>query len=247
MISYPIFKSCQNLIAFTTEKADGFSDFSRFTGDDPEIFIRNRQLLASKFGISENQLVFPRQTHSDHIAVIREIPSKQLYDTDGLLSDQSGICLCVQTADCVPVLLFDPVCRIAGVVHAGWRGTVKGIAGRAIQLMKQHFGSNPENILAAIGPSISPEVYEVGGDVISEFRQNCSFIESYISQLPNGKWLLDLWELNKHNLKGSGLLPENIQILERCSFLEQDTFYSARRDGQQTGRIVSGIFMKSND
>ncbi len=245
MIHYQIFEPFENIIAFTTEKCDGFTDSSRFTGDYAGLFMANRQKLAARIGISPHQLVFPRQTHSDHVAVIGGPPASELTDTDALITGQPCVCVCVQTADCVPVLLFDPFTGTIGAVHAGWRGTAKKIVKEAIFKMINQFGTNPGNVLAAIGPSISPRVYEVGTDVVSVFRDKFPDSESFISPMINNKWLLDLCEVNRQIMTSIGVGPHNIEILGRCSFQEQDSFYSARRDGQQTGRIVSGICMKS--
>ncbi len=244
MIHYRIFASFDNIVAFTTEKCDGFNNASRFTGDDSGIYLDNRIKLANVIGISPGNLVFPRQTHSGNVAVIHNLPTVELVETDALVTNKPGICICVQTADCVPILLYDQAMNVAGAVHAGWRGTIKGIAMKAVQAMKDHFGTDPVNILAAIGPSISHRVYEVGNEVITDFRSTFRNCDSFISPLPGNKWLLDLWEANRQVLLSAGLLPQNIEILGRCSFLEEDSFYSARRDGQQTGRIVSGIYIR---
>ena len=194
--------------------------------------------------IDPGQLVFPRQTHSDHVAVVSRIPESELTDTDALVTDRPGICICIQTADCVPVLLFDPVSQAIGAIHAGWRGTVKKIAGEAISKMTRHYGSDPGKIVAAIGPSISRVVYEVGADVVTAFQEVFPDCGKFIRPIKKGKWLIDLREANRQVLMDAGVRPSGIEISERCSYLDEASFYSARRDGQETGRIVTGIFIR---
>jgi hypothetical protein len=160
-----------------------------------------------------------------------------------LITNQPGICLCVQTADCVPVLLFDPKEKVISVVHAGWRGTVKRIAEEAVQKMISKYGSSAENILALIGPSIGPEVYEVGDEVVRQVHRNIPGAEKTLMKGKNEKFHFNLWKANRNILLDSGLMPENIQIAGECSFSENEKYFSARRDGAETGRIVSGIMM----
>lgn len=243
MIRYTIFSSFKNIIAFSTDKSDGFGDNPRFTGDIPKVYTENRKILANLVGIMPTQLVFPRQTHSSHVAVIGKMPSVELKDTDALITDKPGICLCIQTADCVPVLLFDPLKRVACIVHAGWRGTLSFAAKKSVEKMISHFGTNPKNIVSAIGPAIGPDVYEVGPDVVSGFHESFHGHPEIIRILNNGKSLLDLWEANRRILIESGLSPSNIEVSRRCSYLENESFYSARREGIHTGRMVSGIFI----
>ena len=138
-VQYNLFQTHKTLLAFTTTKQTLEESYPRFTGDHKSIFEKNRTQLALQLGIKAEQFVFPRQTHTNCVAEISSIPEKEIDETDALITNQSGICLCVQTADCVPILLFDPVKKVIGAVHAGWRGTVKKIVEATIQKMISNF------------------------------------------------------------------------------------------------------------
>lgn len=242
-IAYKIFEPHKNIVAFTSTKQSFDSEKTRFTGDSPEIYTINREQLAKKLGIEVSQLVFPRQTHSDCVAEIDGIPDCEITETDALVTNLKGICICVQTADCVPILLFDPEKVVIAAVHAGWRGTVKNIVNAAIQKMSANFGSNPANIIAAIGPSISPLIYEVGDEVTEAVWHSIPNAEKAILLKSIGKNHVDLWEANRQVLLSAGVPPENIEILGECSFSENDKYFSARKEGSETGRMVSGIMI----
>ena len=243
LIFYDIFRSFNSVLAFTTRKSTLNHAAPRFTGDSVAVFSDNRKQLARIAGIQDDQLVFPRQTHTGIVAEVSKIPSKELAETDALLTNVPGICLCVQTADCVPLLLFDPVAKAIGAVHAGWRGTVKQIALAAVTKMENNYGSLPQNILALIGPSISPAVYEVGEEVTEAVREKIPNPELSIKIKQKEKKHLDLWEANRQVLLESGLISKNIQVYGECSFQNERDFFSARRDGIATGRNVSGIML----
>ena len=231
---------------FTSTKVGWGSDGkSRFTGDDPVVYDPFRKELAQALHMNPQQFVFPRQVHGDRVEIVNEsMGFTDIPDTDALITNQPGICTCVQTADCVPILLFDPVKRVIAAVHAGWRGTVNRIVGKTIQCMQQQFGSEPKNMLAAIGPSISSEYYEVGADVISLIQK--SFPDSpelLRSAEDENKACLDLWEANRVIMKEAGLSQIRIETMERCSWFDESRFFSARRDGVTTGRMVTGIML----
>lgn len=243
LIYYKIFSGFENVVAFTSTRKTFDIKNPRFTGDSPEIYSQNRILLAEKLMIKPDQLVFPRQTHTNCIAEINEIPKSEIKETDALVTDKTGICLCVQTADCVPILLFDPVNNIIAAVHAGWRGTVKKIAEITVQKMVLQYHSSPENIIAAIGPSIGPEIYEVGDEVVEEVRKSIPNSGTLLHKKNSGKYHVNLWEANRQVLLNNGLSEKNIEILGECSFTENGKYFSARKDGTDTGRMVSGIML----
>jgi hypothetical protein len=242
-IHYKIFEPYQNLVAFTSTKQSFDTEKTRFTGDLPEIYTTNRQQLADKLGIEPEKLIFPRQTHTNCVAEINNIPESELKDTDALVTATPGICICVQTADCVPILLFDPEKRVIAAVHAGWRGTVKKIAAETVQKMVSQYQCDPAKIMAAIGPSISPAVYEVGDEVTEAFRQSIPNSEKVIHLTDTGKYHVDLWAANREVLIESGLFSENIELAEECSFTDNNRFFSARKEGADTGRMVSGMML----
>ena len=164
-----------------------------------------------------------RQTHSDIIWTVKQVEGC-LGDGDALITADPGIFLAIRTADCVPILLADPVRRVVAAVHAGWRGTVAGIAALTVERMRNEFGTDPGDILAAVGPSIGPCCFEVGTEV----------------PLPQRNRKADLWAANRKQLEGVGV--GMVWVAEACTMCDAGTFYSYRR-GRDTGRMVSVIGM----
>ncbi len=244
LILHPIFEPYKNLVAFSTTKKSLEHPAPRFTGDSSEIFTENRKQLAAILEIQPNQLVFPRQTHTNCVAELSETPENEPNETDALITNQPGICLCIQTADCVPILLFDPMKKVISAIHAGWRGTVKKITEVAVQKMISNYGSSPENILAVVGSSIGPKVYEVGNEVVEAVQKNIPQAEKTLHKNSKGKFHFNLWEANRQILLLNGVKYKNIEIAEECSFSSSSKYFSARREGIDTGRMVSGIMLR---
>ena len=245
LIHYPIFEMNKNVVAFSTTKKAFKSEAPRFTGDAEIIFQENRRQLADLLKIQARQLVFPRQTHTNCVVSLSDIPKKEIKETDALVTNQPDICLCVQTADCVPILFFDPIENVIAAVHAGWRGTVQKISVKTVQMMYANYGSLPENVLALIGPSIGPGVYEVGDEVVREVQKSIPNAEQTLHKNNSDRFHFNLWEANRLLLLNCGLSMENIEVSEECSFTLDEKFFSARRDGVQTGRMVSGIMLRN--
>lgn len=238
LIRYDIFQPFSNIYAFTTTKSTLPVERVRYS-NMPE----NKAKLAEVLALKTNQMVFPDQTHSSCVAAIREVPDAVISETDALVTNESGLCLCVQTADCLPVLLFDPVAKVIAAIHAGWRGTVGGIVANAVSKMTTNYGAAAKNIVAAIGPSISPEIYEVGDEVVAAARKSIPNVETTLHKNGKDNYHFNLWEANRQMLLKSGVVQQNIQILGACSFSEAEKYYSARREGADTGRMVSGIMI----
>jgi YfiH family protein len=244
IFKFESFKKYKEIAHFITTKEGWLSGATpRFTGDEETIYKGFRKELATSCEWDAGKFVFPRQTHSDHVAIVTSgniLPA--IADTDALITNEPGLFICVQTADCVPILLFDPKKNVVAAVHAGWRGTVAKIAALTVQKMTEAFGCNPQDIQAGVGPSIHMHAYEVGPEVVKAVRDNFQNTGALLKpSLNEGKAYLDLWEANKVILTEAGLLEENIEVMGLCSFEHHDLFYSARRDGIHTGRMVSGI------
>jgi hypothetical protein len=233
------------LFHFTsTKKCWGSDRKSRFTGDAVETYLPFRKELANALDLDLPQLVFPLQNHGTQVQIIQEpTNSPDISETDALITSQPGICICVQTADCVPILLYDPIKAVVAAVHAGWRGTVSQILVKTIQTMQANFNTNPSDILIGIGPSISQDNYEVGADVIAQVKGQFVNHSDLLKTSKQGKAKLDLWEANKTLALKADVLESQIEIMGLCSYQEQSLFYSARRDGADTGRMVSGIML----
>lgn len=187
------------------------------------------------------EMILPVQTHSCNVAVVRD-PMANYPDTDALVTDRGGGMIGIRTADCVPVLLYDTTHGVVAAVHAGWRGTVAGITGKTIEVMKTEFGCCPQDIHAIIGPSISPEVFEVGDEVVEQFVRAGFPEEIVLHAYP--KPHINLWRANEWLLTEAGVPAGQIEVSGLCTYTNIDRFFSARQEGIGTGRLVSGIVRK---
>ena len=257
LIQYQILKRFDSIRHFTTTRLGGVSvgnyssfNLGLFTSDLPENISQNFDLLGSLTGIDKNTIHLPFQTHSNRIFQIGEnFPGQHdetkkslLHGIDALITDIPGQCIGVSTADCVPILLYDPVCKAIGAVHAGWRGTCSGIVTKTLTKMISAFQSDPANLIAVLGPSISPDVYEVGAPLMDEFRE-AGFETKEIFSEKKGRIFLDLWKANKLLLTHVGVKEENIEISGKCTYGQHENFFSARRLGISSGRMISGIML----
>lgn len=244
------------LIHFVTTRSGGVSNrpyaslnLGLHTDDNPDHIMANRSLLAVACGISQDKFLYASQVHSGDVKIIdkeaiRNGVLSQSPRTDASITSVPGICLMVMVADCVPLILFDPQERVSAVIHAGWRGTVKHITSNTIRTMVEHFGCNPADIIAGIGPSIGPCCYEVGEDVRSFVEESFGTSEGYL--IPGkhaSKPHFDLWYANHKQLTDSGVKPENIETSEICTLCNSETFFSSRASGGVTGRFAAGICM----
>ncbi|MDD2797899.1 MAG: peptidoglycan editing factor PgeF [Bacteroidales bacterium] len=224
-------------------------NLSTYCGDDPAAVAENRLRLCQTVGITPDRFFAPYQTHEDKILVIDEPflkldfvkQNELMHGVDAIITASSQVCIGVTTADCVPILLYDPIQGVVASIHAGWRGTVKSIAGKTVQKMCARFGSNSSDILAIIGPSIGPDVYEVGEEVAKEF-ENCRLSDAIVHGF--AKPHIDLWKANRLILRENGVLPNNIESSNVCTYTYHETYFSARRLGLKSGRCVTGIMIK---
>lgn len=194
-------------------------------GDSPVDVTENRRRLFRALGVDPESLVTAGQVHSDAVAVATS-PGRH-EKTDGLVTVARGLTLAVFCADCVPVWLLDPRLPAAGVVHAGWKGTLAGIAGRAVEIMVRKLGSRPRDLLAAVGPSIGPCCYEVGSEVVAPAARN--FGPDVVVDT-GGRPHLDLWEANRHALVLAGVNPSRVYVSGFCTSCRADLFHSHRRE-----------------
>ncbi|HIE65062.1 MAG: peptidoglycan editing factor PgeF [Nitrospira sp.] len=187
-----------------------------------------------------------RQVHGDAICEVngagREF-SDEIPTGDGLTTNQSGLLITVSTADCVPVLLFDPVRRAVSAVHAGWRGSHLNISAKAVATMQTNYDSKPEDILAGIGPSIGPCCFEVGRDVWEKLERDTPYGKQLVSHGKEEKAWVNLTQLNRLQLVEAGLRSEKIQDTGLCTACAPNLFYSFRRDGKKIGNMTSGLML----
>jgi YfiH family protein/pyridoxal phosphate enzyme (YggS family) len=183
-----------------------------------------------------------RQVHGDQVIRVDDPATLQgEMQGDALTTHLTGVLITVATADCVPILLFDPVRAAISAVHAGWRGTLLGIVKRTVVEMGRHFGSRPSDLMAAIGPAIGPCCFEVGAEVwrgVSSAHQ-----DTVVARKTDEKAMLDLPRLNAIQMEEVGLLPARIAVCDRCTACSPELFYSYRREGK-TGRMISGMLFR---
>jgi len=246
--------NANSVMAFTTLRQTGVSgstyhsmNLANHVGDNPEHVMQNRKMLATNLGIRVDQLIFPEQTHTSNIKVIEDefIDADELLKTDALITNQKSICLCILTADCVPILIYDPHKKAIAAIHAGWKGTVEDIAVKTIHQMKTHFKCNPKHLLVSMGPCISQNAYEVGYDVFQAFHAiDLTHDQIFIPSASQNKFNLDLIKANRHLLIRAGIQESHIETTGSCTFYNSDLFFSARREGLKSGRMASGIMLK---
>ena len=243
VFKFESFRKYKNISHFITTKEGWESgDKPRFTGDHESDYSDFRKELAVSGDWDTGQFIFPRQTHSDRSKIVSSGELNTIVDTDALITNDPNLFVCVQTADCVPILLFDPEKKVVAAIHAGWRGTVSKIAQKTVCQMVEKFGCVPSDIIAGIGPSVHMHAYEVGQEVVEKVEAAFSNSPALLKpSLNEGHAYFDLWEANQTVLVEAGILEENIEVMGLCSFEHADLFYSARRDGSDTGRMVSGI------
>lgn len=235
--------------AFSTTRQGGCStgnyaafNINGYCGDDVVHIAANKVALCSLLGIDCDHLVMPHQVHD---CVVRRIDGPQqetLEGVDAVMTNVPKLCIGVSTADCIPVLLYDPVHRAVSAVHAGWRGTVLRIVEKAVEAMHESYGTEVVDLQAVVGPGISLDSFEVGDEVYEQF-QVAGFEMEAISRRDE-KWHINLPECNRLQLVESGVLPSHIQTTNICTFQACDRYFSARRLGIQSGRVFTGILLK---
>jgi YfiH family protein len=232
--------------------------------DTKENVLENRRLFQSVLGASDLQLASLKQIHSDVIHLFDTVPAESCRG-DASVTNRPGFLLGVQTADCVPILLVNPKKRAVAAVHAGWRGTLQRIVAKTIGQIQMHFKTKPSDLLAAIGPSIGGCCYEVGTEVAGQFLSQFAEAPDWFDEFRTGdepnpiQWLnmmppghqpppknvlLDLRKANRAQLLGAGLRAQNIFVSDLCTACRRDLLFSYRKEGPQSGRLLSVIGMR---
>lgn len=234
-------------------RAGGISPFPEnslnlagFDDDAAENIFENRRRLLAVFG-GDLKLALAWQVHGDAVRIAKtpdDIGDSEAR-ADAVMSDMQGVLAAVKTADCVPVLIGDPATRAFVAVHAGWRGTVQSIVKKAVAKLQETYGSNPTDMIAAIGPAASGRNYEVGHEVIDDFQENLGEVSArYFTPTRDGHALVDLDTANRDQLIDAGLASKNIYTAPFCTMERSDLFFSYRREKQdfgKTGRLLAVI------
>jgi YfiH family protein len=254
--------------AYCFDGAEGELNLGFTAADARDSVIRNRSLLAEAVtGSSATPLVAIRQFHSNlvHVASVADAERERPWRADGLIANEPGLLLGIQTADCIPVLVADRKRRVVAAFHAGWRGTVKRIVEHGIGRMRLEFGSRTEDLIAAIGPGVGACCYAVGEEVFSEFESQFQYARELFHEVysadvvrtkypmlfltqrapghsPIGPSLhLNLVEANRRQLLNAGLKAKTIQVLGGCTSCDQELFFSHRASKGSAGRMMAVI------
>ncbi|MFP4697520.1 MAG: peptidoglycan editing factor PgeF [Eubacteriales bacterium] len=222
-------------------------------GDSDVNVDNNYKIICDAIGVNHNNLVFSDQVHGDDIYIVTKEDidigrnnNSNIINKDALITNEKNIPLVTLYADCVPLFFLDPVKKVIGLAHAGWRGTVKKIGKKTVLKMAEVYGSNIKDIIAGIAPSIGGCCFEVGEEVVDMFRK--FFLKekssSIIREKRGKKYMLDLWEANYYTLLEAGLLIENITLTDICTKCHSDIFFSHRDSGGERGSLAAIIALK---
>ena len=217
-------------------------------GDDRAAVAENFRRMGEALGIRCEDMVLSQQTHTTNIRIVTDgdrgkgITRERDYtDIDGLITNVPGICLVTTYADCVPLYFLDPVKKVIALSHSGWRGTVGKIGKKTVELMHEEFGSEPADILAAIGPSVCQDCYEVSADVTDRFGEvfDRSAWDELFYEKPDGKYQLDLWKANEKIFLESGIRKDHIAVTNVCTHCNSGILYSHRAMGDRRGNLCA--------
>lgn len=259
-LEYPLFQNTGIVKHGFSTRLGGVSEgyFSSlnlsFTrGDNEEAVRENFRRIGDAIGVKCEDMVFSQQTHTTNVRVVTDedrgmgiMRPRSYTDVDGLVTNVPGICLVTFFADCVPLYFVDPVKKVIGLSHSGWRGTVGKIGKVTVELMEKQFGSDPADILAAVGPSICQDCYEVSEDVIDQFKEH--FDEKVWPELfygkENGKFQLNLWKANELIFLEAGIKKDHIAVTNLCTHCNSDLLYSHRTTGNKRGNLCAFLALR---
>ena len=251
-----VYDMATGVTAFSTTRHGGCSEgaygtfnINPYCGDGDACVQANRSALCRVLGIEPGCLVLPHQVHGvesrvigpEYLSLPPSVRQMVLEGVDAVMTSMPGVCVGVSTADCIPLLMYDPVHRAVCAVHAGWRGTVARIAHKAVCDMGLAYGTRPADLQVTVGPGISADAFEVGDEVYDQFRE--AGFDLSVLAVRKEKWHIDLPACNRAVLVQAGVQPQNIHLSGLCTVRRQADFFSARALGTQSGRIYNGIML----
>jgi len=210
-------------------------------GDDPKVVSQNVCDVKLAAGIHDGRIVTMRQVHGDHIVEVNDKGLKEAGEADGMITGEAEIFLAVLTADCVPLLFVAPRQRLAAAVHAGWRGTLSGIADKTVRLFNKKFGIDPADLEVALGPAIGVCCYEVKDDVAGPLMKKWGRLTTPSVSVREGKTFVNLRRLNRDILRAAGVPGKQLHEVGPCTACAAGDFFSYRREGSETGRQMGFI------
>lgn len=214
------------------------------TGDESNNIVENRKRIFDCINRPVESIYDVWQVHGNEVIVTEKARplGTQHIPADGIITHSSSVTLMMRFADCVPIILYDPVKHVAGIAHAGWQGTVKRVAQKIVFKMIETYGTKAGDILAGIGPSICPVHYFVGEPVISSVCEHLPAISDQVLISKNDKTILDLWKSNLFLLQEVGV--KNIEISNVCTYSGVDNWFSYRKEGAKSGRFAVVVGLK---
>ena len=252
LLGWPAFEGLP-VEAFVTARGGGTSvgayaslNLSFAVGDEPGAVLENRRRVAAAIGVGLGDFVFSRQVHGAGVRVVTSADRSagafavdpQVPEADALVTRDPAVVLAILAADCVPIVLYDPVAHVLGCVHSGWRGTVARVSEAALAAMSS-LGATPENVVAGVGPAISPERYQVGADVADAVERGLGAAAAEVIRPDGtGKWLLDLWAANRIVLSEAGLADEHINVAAIPTGAAGNNLFFSDREVRPCGRLA---------
>lgn len=262
LLQFDQLSQINDIVHFSTTRVGGVSNgtyssfnMGNFSDDSPLNIHENRKILAQMFYMKMSDFIIPHQTHGTRVLKIDEEFLKLdhttsieiMYGVDSIITDIRDKFLCVTTADCVPIIIFDKKTKAIAAIHAGWKGTSGKIVDKTISAMQKEYNSTPQDMFVGIGPAISQQNYEVGNEVIQEMSDNgidLSHSNVCTEKYSTSKYHINLKEINRRELISLGVPEANIETSQLCTFEKQELFFSARRQTVHSGRMLTGVMLK---
>lgn len=255
--SFPLFDALPGVVTFVTTRGEAVAgnpfstdNLGEYTDEAPERVAANRQRLRDALGF--DCLAAPHQVHGVEVAAVsrdwQDRPDSErrqvLEGVDAVMTDCRGVAVAVSTADCVPVLLYDPDHRACAAVHAGWRGMAAHIIRATVESMQARYDTRPARLYAAVGPSIGPDSFEVGDEVVEAFLSAGFDERAVVRRYPSRRSHIDLWAAAVEELEACGVELSHIEVAGICTRLHSDEFFSARALGVRSGRFLTGLYFR---
>lgn len=259
LLHYPMLEQTGIVEHCFTTRLGGVSEgiystlnFSFTRGDNPEAVLENYRRVAETFGKTVDDFVCTDQTHTTNVlqvgtaekgyGVTKERPYT---DVDGLITNEPGVILSTFYADCVPLYFVDPVHKAIGLSHSGWRGTVGRMGQKTLEAMAEAYGTKPEDVYAAIGPSICQDCYEISEDVAEHFYEEFEgHGDEILLNKGNGKYQLDLWKTNEIVMLEAGIRPEHLAVTNICTCCNSEVLFSHRASQGKRGNLAAFLMLK---
>lgn len=221
-------------------------NFDPHGGDSRENILQNKAILGSALDIDPERIFLANQVHGDQVLILEELPAETSskyhhLDYDAIVTRQNGVAIGVLTADCLPIMVYDPEETVIGIVHSGWRGTCLNIVGNVVSKLRRAFGVDPENLIVGLGPCIGDCCYEVDIKVVRSIKNSTGRWKEFIKPLKANRYSLDLVGLNVFQILQAGVPQENIVRVNACTACNSKIFFSHRASRGRTGRQVNLI------